>query len=606
EAVQYLQKDLGFEPTGSIDQNWKPTNPKVEQGLPKSPLACDADFNQDGVINVLDFLILLQGYFTQNLNVDLDQNQVVDIVDVYIFILLFGQEPECACNWQQEAYIKAPNPDINDRFGSAVHISNDTIVVGAPYEDSNVTWIINANSPVLDNSVTDSGAAYIFKRNGNTWAQEAYIKAPVNMTNFDQFGTKVSIDNDTIVVGAPYEDSGQTTIINAPYISWPIDNTSSNAGAAYVFKRTGNLWNHEAMLKAPLNTADMNDWFGASVSVQGDTIVVGAPYEDSNQSWIINGTFASSDNSVANAGAAYIFKRNGNTWAQEAFVKAPLNIPDTNELFGSTVSIDNDTVVIGAPFEDSNQYSIVGGTYASPDNNLQNSGAAYIFKRNGNTWAQEAFVKASNADTNDAFAYNMVAINNDTLLVSAGGEDSNLNSIINGTTASTDDSLTDSGAVYVYKRSGNAWAQEAFLKPSNPDIYDTFGMSLGIDGDYAVVGVPFERSNQTTITNGPTASSDNSASHSGAAYVFKRDGSNWSQNAYLKAVNADLYDAFGTSVSINQKTIVVGAIESSNQTTITNGSTASSDNSLSRSGAAYIYRCVQNSNPQIEEHVEKK
>jgi membrane-bound inhibitor of C-type lysozyme len=143
----------------------------------------------------------------------------------------------------------------------------------------------------------------------------------------------------------------------------------------------------------------------------------------------------------------------------------------------------------------------------------------------------------------------------------------------------------------VFKRTGTTWAQEAYLKPPNAGAGDGFGFSVSVSSDTIVVGANQEDSNQTTITNGTTASADNSASASGAVYVFKRTGTTWAQEAYLKAPNAEANDFFGNSVSVSSDTIVVGANnEDSNQTTITNGATASADNSAANSGAVYVFR----------------
>ncbi|MFM8269507.1 MAG: IPT/TIG domain-containing protein, partial [Pseudomonadota bacterium] len=151
------------------------------------------------------------------------------------------------------------------------------------------------------------------------------------------------------------------------------------------------------------------------------------------------------------------------------------------------------------------------------------SGAAYVYKRTGTTWAQEAYLKASNNNAYDRFGYSL-SISGDTIVVGAYEEDSNETTITNGTTASSNNSNGQSGAAYVYKRTGTTWAQEAYLKASNNKPGDSFGNSLSISGETIVVGASYEDSNQTTITNGTTASSDNSNSGSGAAYVFRRNG----------------------------------------------------------------------------------
>jgi hypothetical protein len=416
--------------------------------------------------------------------------------------------------WVQEAYLKAPNRDSEDYFGTATSISGDTIVISTNYEDSNQTTITNGSQANSDNSNVQSGAAYVFKRTGTIWTQEAYLKAS-NTGSQDYFGYSTAVSENTIVAGAYGEDSNQTTITNGPNGS--SDDSSSNSGAAYVFRRTGTNWAQEAYLKASNNHA--NDFFGISVAISGDTIVVGANQEDSSQTTITNGPNASSDDSSTNSGAAYVFRRTGTTWAQEAYLKATNN--DSQDHFGVAVSISGETIVIGANLEDSNQNTITNGPEASSDNSNGQSGAAYVFKRTGTTWSQEAYLKASN-NGSDYYFGNSVAIDGDTIVVGASYEDSNQTTVTNGPNASSDKSSNASGAVYVFKRTGTTWKQEAYLKAANNNANDEFGYSVSISGATVVVGAPYEDSNQTTITNGREASSDNSSGSSGAAYVFRR------------------------------------------------------------------------------------
>ncbi len=486
--------------------------------------------------------------------------------------------------WAQQAYLKTPNAEANDLFGSVVAISGDTVIVGAYSEDSGQTAITNGTSASADNTASNSGAAYVFKRTGTTWAQEAYLKSP-NIEANDYFGVSLAIHGDTVVVGASGEDSSQNTIFNGTIGS--AQNLAAESGAAYIFKRTGTTWVHEAYLKAP--NAESNDYFGASVAINGDTVVVGASSEDSNQTSITNGTTASSDNSAPESGAAYVFKRGSvATWQAQAYVKA--SNADAADKFGVSVAISGDTVVVGATEEDSNQLTITNGTTASTDNSIPNAGAAYVFKRTGLTWAQEAYLKAPNLDTTDNFGIS-VAISGDTVVIGAFGEDSNQTTITNGTTASSSNSAVGSGAAYVFKRSGADWVQEAYLKAPNPELNDNFGSSVAISGDTIVVGAVGEDSNQTTINNGSGITDNDTAPGSGAAYVFKRDGFTWVYEAYLKAPNSQSDDTFGNAVAISGSTIIVAASgEDSNQTTITNSTTASSDNSVDGSGAAYIFK----------------
>ena len=494
-----------------------------------------------------------------------------------------GDSSAAASTWSQQAYVKAPNAEANDRFGTSVAISGDTLVVGAYDEDSNQTTITNGSTASTNNSALSAGAVYVYIRSGSSWSQQAYVKAP-NAEAGDQFGESVAISGDTIVVGAFAESSNQTTITNGSTAS--ANNSASGAGAAYVFTRSGSSWSQQAYLKAP--NAEANDSFGASVAISGDTIVVGATKESSNQTTITNGSTASSNNSASSAGAAYVFVRSGTSWSQQAYLKAPN--ADSADFFGYSVAISGDTIVVSPYAEDSNQTTITNGSTASTDNSAFAAGAAYVFVRSGASWSQQAYLKAPNAETNDYFGYS-VAISGDTIVVGALGESSNQTTITNGSTASANNSASFSGAAYVFVRSGSSWSQQAYLKAPNARASYFFGASMAISGDTIVVGAYYEDSNQTTITNGSTASANNSASASGAAYVFTRSGTIWSQQAYLKAPNAKAGDQFGISVAISGDTIAVGAYyEDSNQTTITNGSTASSDNSATDAGAAYVFK----------------
>lgn len=487
--------------------------------------------------------------------------------------------------WNQEAYIKAANNTGYDYFGSAVSLSGDTLAVGVYLEDSNQTTITNGTGASSNNTNSDSGAVYIYKRTGVNWAQEAYVKA-VNNGNGDYFGFSVSLSGDTLAVGAYLESSNQTTITNGTTAS--SDNTNTNSGAVYVYKRSGAIWDQEAYIKAENNNS--SDYFGYSVSINENTLAIGAYQEDSNQTTITNGTTASTDNSTSNSGAVYIYKRTGSTWVQEAYIKAVNN--GSTDFFGFSVSLNGDTLAVGAYQEDSNQTSITNGTTASTNNSNSNSGAIYIYKRTGSNWTQEAFIKAANnSGTNDEFGRSN-SLYGDLLAVGVYKEDSNQTTITNGLSASSNNNNGDSGAVYIYSRSGTTWAQEAYIKAVNNNTNDWFGFSISLSGDTLAVGAQVEDSNQTTITNGATASSDNSMNASGAVYVYKRSETGWFQEAYIKAANNDTADdRFGNSVSISGDSLAVGAYyEDNSQTTITNGTTITSNDSSFNSGAVYIYR----------------
>ena len=346
--------------------------------------------------------------------------------------------------WVMQAYIKAANSDAEDSFGLyGSTVNGDTIAVGAPREKSNQTTITNGTSASTNTSRSQSGAAFVYKRSGNSWTQEAYIKAS-NAEFADRFASGIALDGDTIAVFAAKEDSNQTTITNGTGSS--SNNSRPDAGAVYVYKRTGSSWAQEAYIKAANNDAE--DYFGNSrySAIDGDTLAIGATGEDSNQNVITNGTSASSNNSNENSGAVYVYKRTGTTWAQEAYIK-PSN-SDAGDGFGGSISISGNLMAVGATGEDSNQVTITNGSTASSNNDTSNSGAVYIFERTGTSWAQVAYIKAPNSDVNDYFGRS-VSLDNKTLLVTSR-DDSNQTTITNGTTASSDNSNTDSGAAYVF------------------------------------------------------------------------------------------------------------------------------------------------------------
>ncbi len=462
----------------------------------------------------------------------------------------------------QQAYLKASNSGATDYFGQSVSVSGDTVVVGAYQESSNATGV---NGNQSNNSAPYSGAAYVFVRNGTSWTQQAYLKAS-NTETVDHFGYAVSVSGDTIVVGAYFESSNATGVNGNQN-----NNNAHNSGAAYVFVRNGTTWTQQAYLKA--SNTGIDDYFGFSVSVSGDTVVVGALGEGSNATGV-NGN--QSNNSAGNSGAAYVFVRNGTTWTQQAYLKA--SNTDYFDFFAYTVSVSGDTIVAGAFHESSNAVGVNGN---QSDNSAPDAGAAYVFVRNGTTWSQQAYLKASNTDAGDAFGWS-VSVSGDTVVVGASVEGSNASGV-NGN--QSNNSALSSGAAYVFVRNGTTWTQQAYLKASNTDAGDHFGYAVSVSGDWVVVGAYSESSNATGVNGNQ---SDNSGLLSGAAYLFVRNGTTWSQHAYLKASNTDYSDHFGAAVSVSGDTVVVGAPWEGSNATGVNGN--QSNNSAPFSGAAYVYR----------------
>jgi hypothetical protein len=460
----------------------------------------------------------------------------------------------------QQAYLKASNTEQFDRFGNAVAVSGDTVIVGAYHESSDATGV---NGSQVNNNAPQSGAAYAFVRNGTNWSQQAYLKAS-HSWNFDLFGQSVGISGDTIVVGA-IGDPSDATGVNGDE-----DRTNAlNSGAAYVFVRTGTNWAQQAYLKA--SNTDRIDSFGYSVAISGDSIVIGAANEDSATTGV-NGN--QTNKNAPGAGAAYVFVRDGTKWTQQAYLKA--SNTESNDQFGWSVAISGDTVVVGARSESSSATGVNGD---QSDNSAVRSGAAYVFVRNGTNWSQQAYLKASNTGAGDVFY--TVAISGDMAVVGAQGESSSASGV-NGD--QSDNSYSGSGAAYVFVRNGTNWSQQAYLKASNTRPIQDFGWSVAASGDLILVGANQESSNATGLNGNQN---NTSAGTSGAAYLFVRNGTNWSQLAYIKASNTKTMNQFGYSVGLSGDTAVIGSLNEPSNATGVNGN--QTDITAFGSGAAYVF-----------------
>ena len=456
------------------------------------------------------------------------------------------------CDRFEEAYVKAPNTQMDDQFGYSVSLSGDTLAVGAYREDSSELGGLN------DNSRTDSGAVYVFTRSGTTWSRQAFLK-PTLSSEGDQFGWSVSLSGDTLAVGARWEDSASLGI------NGNVGNSGApDAGAVYVFIRNSEgRWSQQAYVKA--SNPSRQDYFGHSVSLSGDTLAVGAIGEDSNSDGF-RGLGISRDES----GAVYVFTRSGTTWSQQAYLKAPHT--DSYDYFGRSVSLSGDTLAVGAVGEDGN------ATDDPSNNDVGGSGAVYVFTRSGTTWSLQDYLKAASPASEDRFGES-VSLSGDTLAVGAYWESRD------ATGGPGDNTTYRSGAVYVFTRAGTAWSRQAYLKASTIGANDEFGWSVSLSGDTLAVGAKLEDSAATGVGGGQR---DNNARDSGAVYVFTRSGGTWSHQAYLKASNTNDYDHFGHSLSLLGDTLAVGAYqEDSNATGIGGDQT---NNSARDSGAVYIRR----------------
>jgi hypothetical protein len=298
-------------------------------------------------------------------------------------------------------------------------------------------------------------------------------------------------------------DDGNTIVIGA----YQEDDTATGAGSAYIYTRSGTTWTQIQKIQA--SDAENSDEFGTSVKISGDgnTMIIGADKEDTNGNW---------------AGSAYIFTKSGSTWSEQDKIQPTDST--TEQFFGKSVSISDDgnTAIIGAP-----------GQSTGP-------AAAYIFTRSGTTWSQEAKI-SSPVDPTASYFGGSVDISDDgnTAIIGYSLED---------TTAGV-----DAGAAYIYTRSGSTWSQEAKLESDDAEASDMFGVAVSIsgDGNTVVVGA----------TGEDTAWDNSTQAGAGAAYVFARSGSTWSQEGKLQGNIVQTNTSFGHSVSISDdgNTVIVGA-----------------------------------------------
>jgi hypothetical protein len=468
---------------------------------------------------------------------------------------------ESVATFVQHAYIASSNAEADDRFGYSVAIQGDTMAVGAKGEDSASAGI---DGDQTDNSAIDSGAVYVFVRNNGVWTQQAYLKAS-NPGSGDQFGHEVDLDGDTLVVSALYEDSDATGINGDQ-----ANDNAQDSGAVYVFTRSNNTWSQQAYIKA--SNAESNDGFGTSATLDNDTLVVGAYQEDSSATGV-NGDQTSNASSVS--GAAYVFVRNGGVWEQQAYLKASNTGAD--DRFGASVAVENDTLFVGAVWESSNATGIAGDQV---NNDASRSGAVYLFTRAGTTWTQQAYIKASNTEADDWFGAE-VDLSGDTLVVGALFEDSEANGVGGD---QTNNNASSAGAVFVFVGSGANWTQQAYIKASNSDAGDEFGEEIAIQGDTLVIAANSEDSVATGVDGDQL---DNTVIDSGAVYVFERAGGVWSQISYLKASNTDAGDGFGYNLALSDGTVIVTARDEDSAAQGIDGD--QSDNSAPSSGAVYEF-----------------
>ncbi len=461
--------------------------------------------------------------------------------------------------WNQQAELRASDGISGDFFGWSVAVTGSTAVVGANGKKNfqGAAYVFGRSGTAwvgADGRDSFTGAAYVFVQSGTTWTQQAELTASDGLSN-DLFGGSVAISGPIAVVGADGTDSftgaayvfvqsgttwfqrakisafdgapndlfGDSVAISGPTVMVGARGRNGGAGAAYVFVLSGTAWNQEMELGA--SDGASNDHFGRSVGISGSTAVAGAPDQNAStgaayvfalphqqaELTVANGGDFGSSVAISGStagvgipgqdsatGAAYVYVRSGTSWTLQARLRD--SNPATADWFASSVAISGDIVVAGAPYK-----------YLT--------GAAYVFVRTGSTWAQQAELRATDAAMNDSFGMS-AAISGTTVLVGAYAKDS-------GT-----------GAAYVFVQSGSTWTQQAKLAASDGEPNEDFGWRLDLSGSTAAIGA-YEKDGFV-----------------GAAYVFVRTGSTWTQQAELVGTGQG---QFGQDVAVSGSTLVVGA-----------------------------------------------
>jgi len=433
--------------------------------------------------------------------------------------------------------------------------------------------------------------------------QVAYLKAS-NPGMFDHFGeggaldghigtgVAISGDGNTMAVGSQHEASNARGINGSQN-----DESAYNAGAVYVFTGGGANWTQQAYVKP--STAEGGDHFGSTVALSddGNTMAVAAPWESSGATGV-NGDEA--DNSIPQAGAAYVFTRSGTTWTQQAYIKASnTGVPAVDGVqsdgdqygFSLALSGDGNTLAVGAVTEDSSATGINGD---QADDSAMSAGAVYVYTRTGTDWSQQGYIKppppaeADDATNGDMFGYSLaLSADGDTLAVGSYDEDGSSREI-NGP---VDGQRGGSGAAYVFTRAGPTWSQQAYLKVSNTEAGDSWGIAVALsaDGNTLAMGTADEDCPATGVNPAGCDDDREAATSVGAAAVFVRDGTTWTQQAYIKASNTGVADQFGIRLALSgdgDALAVAGPSEDSDGQGI-NG-TEDNDSAI-EAGAVYLF-----------------
>ncbi len=359
----------------------------------------------------------------------------------------------------EQQKLTADDGTSGDCFGYSVAISGDILVVGANLDDDNGS---------------DSGSVYVHSRNSGAWSLEQKLVASDGAQG-DIFGERVAISGETIVVAARVDDD-----------------IGLDSGSVYIYTRSDGVWTEQ---KLTASDGAQGDYFGHSVAIHADTLVVGANFDDDLGN---------------NSGSVYVYARSGGLWTPQQKITAYDGAEA--DLFGDSVAISGDTLVVGARLD---------------NDNAANSGSVYVYTRSMGNWSLQQKLVADDPEAFDYFGAS-VSISGETLVVGSIHEDTN---------------GYQSGSAYIYSRSGPLWSLDQKIIASDGASEDEFGYSVSIDGDVLVVGARKD---------------DDKGVNSGAGYVFLRSNGAWTEQQKISAGDGANGDEFGFSLSVGGGTVMVG------------------------------------------------
>ncbi len=440
----------------------------------------------------------------------------------------------------QEEYAKADVQWPNAQVGSTVALDGDRMaVLGADgigtlwtyqrivdEDTGTVSW--QADEALSDDSIFGQGLAldgevvmvhetstdtvWFFSHESGSWQRLGPGITGHNTDASDLFGRSIALQGDTVAIGAPFENNSDNGVYNGDpgSLTIPDDETSTSAGAVYVFTRSGDTWNQTAYLKAP--NADGFDFFGWTVVLDGDWLAVGAIGERGAGQGV--GPTLDTDNGASSVGAVYVYRRVAGDWVFHEYLKGdPSRQGESAGALGTSMAMDGETLAVTMPGQDALEGGINPGPAVMSGDAV---GAVFVYRRSFATdwtWTLESYIKEPMPAGGDRFA-NSVALQGDLLALGFAreGSDAGACSITGG-----NDDASRSGGVYVLERTGTSWAYSTCIKASNLQTNDFFGTSVALDDGTLVVGAPGEDSDSTGVGG---AEDNDDSTDSGAVYVF--------------------------------------------------------------------------------------